>query len=154
MDAVVERSLFYADQAKGGKKQSRKIFIKEMVLYGFIGLASAGIDSGIFFMLRKLGINLYFSNFIGINIGICCSFFLNTFINFRVKDNLLKRAVKFWLVGYCGLLLSMLIMFLGVEALHYRDAFVKLLSIIIVAGLQFLFNKFITFKAARSGVNG
>jgi putative flippase GtrA len=161
IDTVIERALDAADNLLPAyssynlHRSSYKSLFKEVFLYGLIGSFSAGIDSCLFLLLRTININLFLSNFLGINAGICCSFFLNTFINFRVRDNLPGRAFKFWIIGYCGLLLSMVIMFLGVTILQKQDIYVKIISVIVVAGLQFIFNKFFTFKLpGRNRNNG
>lgn len=124
---------------------SYKIFLKEIVLYGIIGIFSSTIDSIVFYYLSQR-INIYESNIISINIGITLSFLLNTFLNFGVKDNLLKRAVRFISVGYSGMILSMIILFIGSNIYNFEEMSVKIFSIFIVAAFQFVLNKIITFK--------
>ena len=120
--------------------------IKEIFFYGIIGLTSAGIDSGVYYLLtRKLFFNEYAANFIGINIGITISFLLNTYFNFQKKNNLLKRATSFYLTGYAGLGLSMLLLYLGINIMHFNDFFIKIASIFIIAVFQFTLNKSITY---------
>ena len=147
MDAAVARALEMAEQIK---KQtvfsSHLLLVKEIMLYGIIGSCCAALDSGIFLLLWKSGINLYAANFISINVGICTSFLLNTFINFKVKDKLKIRGVKFFSVGYAGLLLSMIVMHIGVKALGAKEILVKIVSVFIVAAVQFTLNKLFTFR--------
>jgi len=123
--------------------------IREIILYGIIGGFSATIDSIIFYWLSQ-SINIYVSNFISINTGILISFLLNTYVNFKAKDKIRFRAVSFFSVGYTGLGLSMLILYIGVEVLNYREMFVKILSVFIVAAVQFTLNKMITFRRVDS----
>ncbi|AZU63994.1 GtrA family protein [Neobacillus mesonae] len=130
---------------------NNKILLRQMILYGIIGGISALTDSVVFYYMHET-LGVYTSNFISINVGITLSFFMNTFLNFKTKDNLLKRAASFFAVGYTGLLISMLIMFVGVELLQCDEMPVKLFSVIVVAALQFLLNKLITFR--RSIVHG
>ncbi len=122
-----------------------QVLLKQMVMYGVIGGISALTDSIVFYFLH-FDFGVYVSNFISINVGITISFLMNTYLNFKTTDSLLKRAISFFSVGYTGLLLSMLILFIGVEILMISGMSVKLFSIIIVAALQFLLNKTITFK--------
>ena len=124
-----------------------KRLLKELVLYGVIGLFSASIDTLSFYLLRRYGLLLPVANFIGVNIGIFLSFFLNTYLNFKKTTELKKRAVTFFFVGYCGLAVSSVIMYVGVRRMGKWELAVKVLSVMIVAGLQFLLNKFITFRA-------
>jgi putative flippase GtrA len=131
---------------KKGPFRTQLLLIKEIMLYGIIGSCCAALDSVIFFILRKTGINLYTANFISINTGILSSFLLNSFINFKVKDHLKIRGIKFLAVGYTGLAFSMLVLHIGVKIFDIKELSVKLFSIFIVATVQFTLNKLFTFK--------
>jgi UDP-galactopyranose mutase len=153
MDAVIDRALFFSEKIKKDLSKrtiqvllKRFPLIKEMLLYGFIGLLSANLDGLVFFILRRLQWNLYAANFIGVNLGICCSFLLNSFFNFRITNKIFIRALRFFLIGYLGLLLSMGIMYIGIDILGYQDMIIKIISVFLVALFQFLLNKFITFR--------
>ncbi len=123
-----------------------KKLLKEIVLYGIIGGTSSLMDSVVYYVLtRSLTFSEFVSNFISVNIGITISFLLNTFINFKKSDKLFKRAVSFYTVGYFGLGLSMLILYIGVHLLEMSDMVVKLGSIFIVAAFQFVLNKLVTY---------
>ena len=126
---------------------SVKKLIREMFLYGIFGLFSASMDTLSFFLL--------FSGFLPTHsllvirlwqIGITISFFLNTYLNFKKKDEVGKRAIKFFSVGYIGLVLSMLIMWIGVDVLNQKQMLVKIGSVVFVAAVQYLLNKFVTYK--------
>ena len=119
--------------------------LKEGFFYGIIGLTTSTIDTLTFFGLREIGVNLFVANFVGINVGIALSFLLNTFLNFKQTDHLIKKALSFFSVGYIGLCISMFIMWLFVEQLHWNEFWVKIASIIIVAIIQFVLNKLITY---------
>ena len=73
---------------------SVKKLIREMFLYGIFGLFSASMDTLSFFLLSKTSIPLLLSNFISVNIGITISFFLNTYLNFKKKDEVGKCDIK------------------------------------------------------------
>jgi putative flippase GtrA len=152
MDACLANALELAEQIKqksGGVNLLR--LAREIILYGIIGLSCASLDSVVFMLLRKTGVNLYAANFTGMNLGMLSSFLLNTFINFKTKDRLKLRAVQFFAVGYCGLLLSMGIMYLGVQVLNITEIAVKISSVFIIAAFQFTLNKLFTFKRSRYG---
>jgi putative flippase GtrA len=152
MDAVIARAFEVAKQINEKQKAPNKWrLLKEIFLYGVIGLFCAGLDSLLFLLLRKADVNLYISNFIGINLGILCSFLLNAHFNFKTKDKLSIRALKFFAVGYCGLALSMIIMFVGVDTLQFKEMVVKIFSVFVVAAFQFTVNKLFTFKKTIHG---
>jgi len=124
----------------------KKFPLKQVISYCLIGLFCACLDASIFYILRKNALNLYLANFISVNIGIITSFLLNRHFTFKVKNFILKRAVKFFCVDYCGLGLSMLIMYIGTAKMGQKDIYVKIISIFFVAFFQFTLNKFVTFK--------
>lgn len=127
------------------KSIKSKKLIREILLYGVIGGFSASTDAIVFYLLSQR-INMYASNFVSINIGITLSFLLNMYMNFRVCDRIPQRAFSFFTVGYLGLFLSMIILYVGVELVNIPKMDVKLLSVFIVAAVQFTLNKLITFK--------
>ena len=123
-----------------------KSLLRELFLYGVIGLFSASMDTLSFYLLRKARLPLLTANFLSVNVGISLSFFLNTFVNFRKTTELRKRAVRFFSIGYGGLVLSFIIMQVGVRQMRIHELVVKIVSVVIVAVFQYLFNKFITFR--------
>ena len=123
--------------------------IKQIILYGFIGVLSSGLDLLVFKLLTSMGINIYVSNFISINIGIICSFLLNSHFNFKLTDRILNRGLKFFIIGYCGLVLSMVIVCIGENIFYIDELIIKLISIFIVSAFQFVLNKLVTFKGEK-----
>jgi putative flippase GtrA len=120
-----------------------------LILYGIIGGTSAGLDFLIYTFL--IGLNTYYivANGIGIHCGIFCSFVLNRRFNFKIKDKPLVRFLSFYLIGLIGLLLSSFLLWLMVTRWGWDKIYAKLLTIFVVAVVQFLFNKYITFKSTK-----
>jgi putative flippase GtrA len=123
--------------------------MREIVLYGLIGGLSASVDSCLYYGLTRILLaNTFVANFIGVNAGITLSFYLNAYYTFHATDRLARRAPRFFSIGYGGLLLSMLFLFVGVKMLKLNDMHVKVVSIFVVAACQFLLNKYVTFRSA------
>ena len=127
--------------------------LRQMFLYGVIGLIAAGCDSLLFIGLESLNLNQYATNFISVNVGITISFLLNSYINFKMTTKMGKRAVRFFIIGYIGLGLSTAILYLGTDVAGLDSTLIKLVSVVIVAAFQFVLNKLITFKG-KSEENG
>ena len=123
-----------------------KVLIKEILIYGIIGVIAAGGDSILFGVLSNMGINLYIANFISVNVGIGTSFVLNTYINFKTTNSIRKRLLRFFSVGYIGMIISTLMLYVGEDLLDFNILLVKLASVVIVAVIQFILNKLITYK--------
>jgi HAD superfamily phosphoserine phosphatase-like hydrolase len=138
----LEQEIIMTEKPKASKKQ----LLRELVLYGIIGGSTAALDVILFQVFLNLHIQLFIANFVSVNIAIALSFLLNAKFNFKKTDSLGKRAIKFFSVGYFGLLISFAILWLGVDLLHLREVYVKIFSVAIVAAVQYVLNKFLTFK--------
>lgn len=120
---------------------------RNVILYGLIGGFCAALDFAVYSLLCHFDVLPYlWANVISIHIGIFTSFFLNRNFNFKVRDNSLVRLLSFYFVGLVGLGISTLILYLLVDVCQYNEFICKLITIIVVALVQFLLNKYITFK--------
>ena len=127
----------------------RRVYYKfrNLILYGIIGSFTSFLDFCVFTLLASYaGIHYLVANCISVLVGITTSFLLNRSYNFRVKDKTKQRFAIFLTVGLCGLMLSNLILYIGIDMLHGEEVIVKLASIVLVVGFQFLLNKFVTFR--------
>ena len=142
-------------------KLTRDMILKQLhrfrtlILYGIIGSFSSFLDFIIYTLLTGyVGLFYITANCISVLMGITTSFALNRKYNFKVKDKTGKRFFIFLTVGLCGLLMSNLILYVCIARLQYNTTLSKLLSIILVVFLQFLINKYITFKQTQQPNNG
>jgi len=127
------------------------IFVKyrQFILYGIIGVISAGLDFMIYSMFCHSGVNYQIANIISTHCGIFCSFLLNRHFNFKVKDKVVKRFLSFYVIGLIGLALTWLLLLIFVEMMGTNELIAKLIAIFAVAIVQFILNKFITFKKSK-----
>jgi putative flippase GtrA len=119
---------------------------RELFFYGIIGGLSAFSDFCVYTLLCKFGMPYLIANVIGVHCGIICSFTLNRYYNFKVKDKIKKRFLFFYLIGLVGLLISSLMLYVMINYNHFNEIYSKIITIITVALLQFCLNKFFTFK--------
>ena len=123
---------------------------RSLILYGIIGCLSSGLDFLIYSTLVEWGrLDYLLANCISVLAGIATSFILNRQYNFKVEDKTARRFVIFLSVGLGGLCLSNLILWLCIQQLQINELLSKLLSIVLVVVLQFIFNKYITFKTTQ-----
>jgi putative flippase GtrA len=123
-----------------------KLLIRQIFLYGIIGGGSAFLDFLLFsLMYKQFGLNKYFANGISVHTGIAMSFILNRKFNFKKIDRVLFRAISFYITGLFGLALSQGLLWLGGIFL-FPVIMVKFMSIFIVAVVQFVINKLVTFN--------
>lgn len=124
---------------------------KNLILYGIIGSCSSFLDFITYtFLIRIDQFNYLIANCISVVIGIVTSFILNRKYNFKVKDKTAKRFSIFLLIGLCGMLMSNLILYICIDYLLLNKIISKLCSIIFVVIIQFILNKYITFKPTQN----
>lgn len=120
---------------------------RDLILYGIIGCCASGLDFVIYTILIKyICVYYIYANSISVLAGISTSFILNRKYNFKVKDHTVRRFSIFLSVGLMGLILSNIILYICISIIDLNELVSKFLSIVLVVFLQFLLNKFITFK--------
>lgn len=142
---------------------------KELIKYAIVGIVGLIIDLGIFYLLTQVyhvqflsadfihqyispttdsvALNSTIAHVISSFIAIVNNFLLNSYLTFSVKDKKWKRFASFFGIALVGLVVSTLLysLFISIAGVNYA-MYCKFLAVMIVAMLQFVFNKFITFK--------
>ena len=121
---------------------------RELILYGIIGGFCATLDFVVYLILGKV-MPILAANIISVHCGIFCSFMLNRQFNFKVKDKTPLRFIMFYIVGLAGLAVSELLIYLLSIRLGMDYRWSKLITVFVAALLQFLLNKYITFKKTK-----
>lgn len=120
---------------------------RELFLYCVIGCSGAALDAVAYSVLVKsFGVHYQFANFISVSIGITNNFFWNYYCNFKSGSRFWQRLASFYCVGMIGWSLSAGCLWLLIEQLRCNAIASKLLTIVLVTVVQFLLNKFITFR--------
>ena len=120
---------------------------RNIILYGLIGGFCSALDFAVYTTLCHYGIMPYlWANIMSIHLVIFTSFLLNRSLNFKVKDKTPQRFLSFYAVGLTGLGISEGMLWLMVTLGGMNELLCKLVSIIVVALVQFFLNKYITFK--------
>jgi putative flippase GtrA len=123
---------------------------RNLILYGIIGGFCSALDFVIYTLLCHFDVLPYlWANVISVHIGIFTSFVLNRQLNFKIKDKIHQRFISFYLVGLTGLGISSLMLYLMVDYAHWNEIVCKLITIVIVALVQYFLNKYITFKPSK-----
>lgn len=124
---------------------------RNLILYGIIGGFCSALDFVIYTLFCHYDIMPYlWANVISVHIGIFTSFVLNRQLNFKIKDKTPQRFLSFYLVGLTGLGISTLMLYIMVDIAHWNEVICKLITIVFVALVQFLLNKYITFKPSET----
>ncbi len=120
--------------------------LRHLVLYGLIGGCGASLDFFVYWFLTSQEVFYQYANLMSVTCGITLNFFLNAKFNFKTETKWRKRFACFYSVGMGGWFLSAILLFWGIECLHFSELFTKLTSIIFVTATQFALNRMITFR--------
>ncbi len=122
----------------------------QFLLYIIIGVGALVIDLSLYAIVA-LGIGWHplIAHTISTSAAAIMSFLSNSFVNFKVTDRLLLRALSFGVVIGVGYLVSALIIGVGISVLSMDPLLAKVISLPVVLVLQFTLNKRITFKSTR-----
>lgn len=146
---------------------------KELIKYGLVGCVGLVIDMGLYFLLTKIWNIEYpsilveivspiikffkatddprttyvaISNVISSSLAIINNFILNSYFTFKVKDRKVKRFVSFASIAAFGVVISTSMITVLINSLQMNEMIAKIIAILTVAMMQFLINKYFTFK--------
>jgi len=120
---------------------------ENLIKYAIIGVSGICLDFAVFYLLyKKMGVYYQFANFISVSCGITNNFLLNAFFNFKRKDKLLTRFIKFYSVGIGGLLANSILLYIFIEMLKCDVMITKLIAGLAVAANQYVLNRAFSFR--------
>lgn len=120
---------------------------RQMMFYTVIGLLTSVLDFIVYAVLvYAFDLHYLVANIVGVLVSIPVGFFLNRNFNFLTLDKLPLRLMSFLIVGVLGMLITGMMLYVCIDVYHFGKISSKLFSIVSVSLLQFLLNKYITFK--------
>ena len=123
---------------------------QQIIKYGIIGCFCVAIDFFIYWLLvETVKMPYLYANIISVHCGIFTSFFLNRQFTFKVKNKTLLRFISFYIIGITGLLISSGLLVLLVEKIGLNEMVSKAFTVVLVALVQFLLNKYISFRHGK-----
>ena len=121
--------------------------------YGIVGIFGLVVDMGIFYLLHEvLGVNYIVSNIISSSLAVIHNFLMNSFFTFKVKDKFLRRFVSFYLIALVGMALSSGFLVVMIDGLKMDSMLAKMVSVLVVAVIQYFLNKRLTFGKKRISI--
>ena len=123
--------------------------IKQAIKYGVVGVINTLITAGvIWFMMKLLGCADVVSNVVGYIAGVLNSFIWNKKWTFKSTEKWLGSAIRFGVVfGICYLLQLGLLVFVLNPYLAIDPYYNQLIAMAFYTAINFVMNKFYTFKA-------
>lgn len=118
---------------------------RNFFFYGVIGGVAAIVDFSVFALcVNGFQINQFVANLVSAHLGMLVSFSLNTFLNFKKSDKLLRRFLSYYIIVAAGMAISSFLIWVGTMILPVLV--VKAAAIVIVSIVQYLLNRFVTYK--------
>ena len=127
-----------------------RLLNSKFLRYGIVGVFGLVVDMGVFYILHKmLGVNYIISNIVSSTIAVIHNFILNSVFTFKVKDKRLKRFVSFYMIALVGMAISSGLLAIMIDGFKMDSMIAKMISVFIVAIMQYFLNKKLTFREGR-----
>ncbi|GIX41674.1 MAG: polysaccharide biosynthesis protein GtrA [Leptospiraceae bacterium] len=120
---------------------------KQFVKFGIVGIINTIITLSIIFILSNYyDVHYIISNAIGYIAGFINSFIMNKFWTFKSKGNVFKESIWFIIVFLISYGIQLIVLYYLHGILNYNENLSQILSMIVYTVVNFLLNKFLTFR--------
>ncbi|MCL2087778.1 MAG: GtrA family protein [Oscillospiraceae bacterium] len=120
--------------------------IKEAVMFSMVGVVNTLLHLGTYYLLMFLGVHYIIANAVGFVVSIVNAYFMNSRLVFKNKNEPLKSFAKLFAVYGTTFLLATALLWIYVEVFAVPEGIAPLINILVVTPINFLLNKFWTFK--------
>lgn len=124
----------------------------QLVKYVLIGILGLVVDFGTYWILTDININVEIANMISSTYGIINNFFWNSYTNFKVHNRMFLRFISYFLVGQITTVFTTISLFIFATKLGFSHLIVKVIATIVATLIQFVLNKFVTFRKNSKSV--
>lgn len=124
----------------------------QLVKYVLIGILGLVVDFGTYWILTDININVEIANMISSTCGIINNFFWNSYTNFKVHNRMFLRFISYFLVGQITTVFTTISLFIFATKLGFSYLIVKVIATIVATLIQFVLNKFVTFRKNSKSV--
>ncbi len=122
----------------------------EIIMYGIFGVLTTLINLLTFYVLDKLGVNVYLNNSIAWVISVLFAFITNKLYVFNSKDTsykiIAKEGIAFFLARIFSYFVDMFTIFMIFQVMGINKMIAKIISNVIVIIINYLLSKIIIFK--------
>ena len=128
-------------------KRVKKKHLREIFIYGLVGLSALGTQSLIYILLARGGMTALLATIAGNSCGMLVSYFGHTIFTFKKTHKFSRKEfVKFIITNITGLALNSLFAVLLVDVMHTHYSTVLYPQAFITPLVTFLISKFWVFK--------
>ena len=131
-----------------------KTGVYQFVKFGIVGASNTLIAYVIYSICVYIGIHYLIANFIGFIINVLNAYYWSDRFVFKKGEGEVRSAIwtlakTYVAYGSTGLLLASILLYLYVDKLHISEYIAQLLVLVITIPLNFIINKFWSFKTKK-----
>lgn len=127
------------------------LVVREFIIYGVIGCVSTLIDISIYgYLTSCVGVHYQLANIISVALSLLNGFLWNFYCNFSGRRFFIARMIGFYAVGMTGWLIGAVQLWFFIEVLEWNSLVSKIVAIIMCTVVQFILNKYLTFRDVPS----
>lgn len=120
--------------------------IKQLLKFGVVGGIAFVIDYGLFALLTFLGMHYLLAQLFSFSVSLAFNYWASIKWVFDAKKQTPKEITIFIVLSVIGLGINELLLYIGVDKLHYHELIVKLIATFIVMVYNFVTRKLIIEK--------
>ena len=120
--------------------------IIQFIKFGIVGASNTIIGLLIYYLLLYLGANYLVCNTFSWIISIFNAFYWNNKYVFKNENTWIESLIKTYITYGISFFISMVLLYIFVEWFYISKIFAPILCLLITIPLNFLLNKFWTFK--------
>lgn len=135
-------------------KDTHKSTISQLIKFGIVGLSNTIIGYLVYSLCIWLGLHYLIANLIGFIVSVLNAYYWSDRFVFKKNEGETRSTVKTILKTYIaygstGLLLASILLYFYVDILHFSEYMAQLLVLIVTIPINFIINKFWSFKTKR-----
>lgn len=128
--------------------------VSQVIKFGLVGVANTIINYAVYSFCVYLGVHYLLSNILGFIVSVLNAYYWSDRYVFKKKEGEYRGIVKTLLKTYLSygstcLLLASVLLYIYVDKFHISEYIAQLLVLIITIPLNFIINKFWSFKTGK-----
>ena len=124
--------------------------LKEFTKYCMIACVGGILDLALFIVLHTYtDIHIQVVNLISMFTGVTTNFILNYHYNFKAHSKFFKRYFSFLTIGTIGFIIVALLVLVFVQTMGWNAIIVKIGATMFATVIQYLLNRYISFRRYR-----
>lgn len=123
--------------------------IVQFVKFGIVGVSNTAIGLGIYYLMLWLGFAYLIANTVSWVISVFNAFYWNNRYVFKNDTHWFKALIKTYVSYGASFIAGSILLIIYVEVFNISDRIAPLLTLVLSIPMNFLMNKYWTFRGSR-----